>query len=52
MGRKKLPKSERKHQIWLQVKNKYLKEAKEKAREIEQHFQRKDHERISSTKKN
>ena len=49
MGRKKVPKSERKVQVWINVKNKYLKEAKAQVREIEQHFNLKDYEGIRSS---
>jgi hypothetical protein len=57
MGRKKIPKSQRKVQVWIQVKAKYLKEAKIKAKEIEQYFTLLEYEetsrpRISDTEEN
>jgi hypothetical protein len=49
MGRKKIPKSERKQQVWLQVKSKYLKEAKAKASELQKQFELRDYEGIRDT---
>jgi hypothetical protein len=42
MARKKIPEREKKTQVWLQVKKKYLKEATIKVKEIQRYFDLRD----------
>jgi hypothetical protein len=48
MGRKKIPKSERKIQLWIQVKKKYVPEAKIKLSKLQKYFNLLDYERGES----
>ena len=52
MGRKKIPKSEKKIQLWVQVKKKHIKEGKEKVKELQTYFDLIGYEGVQNTDQN